>query len=169
MTALATSLPRNTETLITPSGFARMLAEIERLKTGAREAAAGRLQHALATEADPWASADYLAAREEQALLEARIVRLEKQLETMRVIEPDPTNGVLDLGERVRVRDLDTGRKVEYELVSTLEVDVNGGRISAASPVGRALIGRRKGEVALVDAPARRLRLKILAIEPAAP
>ena len=151
--------------LITPAGLRRFEEELDRLKTAGRRAIADRLRLALSTDADAGSSADYHAAREEQALLEARIARLELRLDAARVAEPDVRNGVVDLGERVRLRDLDTGAKHEYELVGSLEAEPAVGRISAESPVGQALIGRRRGDVALVDAPRGRMRFRIVAID----
>ena len=153
------------ETAITLAGLARLCEELERLKTTGRQEIADRLRHAVSMEADVSANAAYLAAREEQARLEARIAQLEERLATTRVVEPDGANDVVDLGERVRLRDLDTGSKVEYELVGSYEADPGAGRISAESPVGRALMGRRRGEVALVHAPTGELRLRIIAID----
>jgi transcription elongation factor GreA len=154
------------ETLITPAGLARLNGELERLQTVGRQEIADRLQRAVATDADVTANTDYLIAREEQALLEAKIARLQQRLDAIQVAEPDLGNDVLDLGERVRLRDLDTGTRVEYELVGSLEADLLAGRISVASPLGQAIIGRRKGEIALVDTPRGQFRFKILAIEP---
>jgi transcription elongation factor GreA len=153
------------ETLITPAGLARVCERLERLKTVARTEVAERFRHALATEADPHASADVLAARSDQAVLERQIAELEWRLDAARVTEADLGNDVVDLGERVRLRDLDSGVHVDYELVGSLEADPADGRISAASPLGRALMGRRRGEIALVEAPKRRFRFEILAIE----
>jgi transcription elongation factor GreA len=155
------------EMLITPAGFARLSKELEHLKTVGRDEIADRLRRAVATEADLTANTDYQVAREEQALLEAKTARLEQRLDAIQVAEADPGNDVLDLGERVRLRDLDTGARVEYELVGSFEADLQAGKISAASPLGQAVIGRHRGEIALVDAPSGRLRFKILAIEPA--
>ncbi len=153
------------ETLITPAGLVRLNAELDRLRTIGRQEITDRIRHSVSMEANVNENADYLAAREEQALLEARIERLERRLAASRVAEPDPGNDVVDLGERVRLRDLKTGARRVYELVGTLEADPATGRISAESPLGRALIGRRKGDVALVEAPKGRFRFKILAIE----
>jgi transcription elongation factor GreA len=155
---------------ITAAGLARLEREVDHLKTTGREVVAERLRQSIATDADASANGDYLAAREEQALLETRISRLEQRLDAARVVEPDAANGVVDLGERVRLRDLDSGARFAFELVGTAEADPAAGRISAESPLGRALVGRRKGEVTLVDAPKGRRRLKIVAIEsPVAP
>jgi transcription elongation factor GreA len=155
------------ERLMTAEGFALLCEELERLKTTGRNDIAERLRQAVATETDPSANAEYLAAREDQARLEARIARLEQRLSSARVVEPDDANGTVDVGERVRLRDLDTGSNVVYELVGSFEADPAAGRISAESPVGRALIGRRKGDVALVEAPKGQVRLRVVAIEAA--
>ena len=153
------------ETLITPAGLARLSAELGSLKSAGRDGIAERIRDAVSTDADPTANADYLAAREEQALHEAKIARLEQRLAAARVAEPDVENGVVDLGERVLLRDLDTDAVHEYELVGSLEADPAAGRISVESPLGRALVGRGAGDVAVVQAPKGRRQLKVLAIE----
>jgi transcription elongation factor GreA len=155
------------ETLLTPDGLERARDELERLKTAGRQALAERIRQAVSTDADTIASADFLAVREEQALLESRIARLEQRLSAVRVVAPDAGNEIVDLGERVRLRNLETGARQEYELVASLEVDPAAGRISVESPLGLALLGRRCGEVAVVDAPRGRARYQILAIEAA--
>jgi transcription elongation factor GreA len=152
------------ETLITAAGFDRLNEQLERLRTFGRREATERIRRSFATDADATANHDYQAAREEQALLEVRIERLERRLAATRVGHPDASNDIVDFGERVRLRDLDTGKRLEYELVGTLEADPAAGRISAESPLGRALIGLRKGEVALVDAPRGQRQLRITSI-----
>jgi transcription elongation factor GreA len=155
------------EMLITPAGLARLEAELDRLRTEGRRGVAERLRHAATTEADVTESADYRIAREEQDRLEARIAQLEHRLAATEVAEADDGNGVIDLGEHVRLRNLDTGTRIEYEVVGTLETDLHAGRISAVSPLGRALLGRRRGDIVLVDAPGGVRRFKILRIESA--
>lgn len=152
------------ETLITPAGLARLSDELERLRTSGRQEIAERIRAAISTDADPSANADYQTAREEQALLEARIARLEQRLAVAQVAEPDAANDVVDLGERVRLHDLETGARLEYELVGSLEADPTAGRISAGSPLGTALIGRRRGEVVVVEAPKGQRRLRIVTV-----
>jgi transcription elongation factor GreA len=151
------------ETVITYGGLARLREELERLTTDGRRMVADRLRHALSTQANGSENADYLAAREEQALLEHRIALLQERLGSARPVEPQPGNGLVDVGERVRVRDLDSGERLDLELVGPLETDVAAGRISLASPLGRAIVGRRRGEVVEVDAPRGPIRYRILA------
>jgi transcription elongation factor GreA len=155
----------NDVTVITRDGLARLEAELEELTTEGRREIAERLRYALSAEANADENADLHHAREEQAQLERRIAILEHRIGRAEPVDPDASNGVIDVGERVRLRDLETGTKLEYDLVGSLESDVFAGRISSASPLGRALVGLRKGQVAEVDAPRGLRRVKVLAIE----
>jgi transcription elongation factor GreA len=152
------------ETVITREGLKRLTAELERLTTDGRRKIADRLQQAASSEVNRTENADYLGAREDQALLERRIALLEERLRSAQVVEPRPENGRVDVGERVRLHDLDSGERLELELVGPLESDPSAGRISVVSPIGKAIVGLRRGEIAEVDAPRGRLQFKILAI-----
>lgn len=150
------------DTVITPDGLTRLNEELELLVTDGRRRIAERLHQALTSQANASENADYLAAREEQEELERRIALLQDRLGSARLVEPRPGNGQVDVGERVRVRDLESGQRLELELVGPLETDVTAGRISLVSPLGRAIMGRRRGEVVEVDAPRGPLRYRIL-------
>jgi transcription elongation factor GreA len=154
------------EAFITPDGLARLTEELERLSDIGRREVAQRIRHAVSTDANTGENADYHAAREEQALLEQRIAILQERIACAQLVEPDESNGSVDVGERVRLRDMDTGEKLEVELVGSFEGDPFQGRISVASPLGEALLGLRHGEVAIVDAPKGRIRFKVLAVDP---
>lgn len=154
------------ETVITREGLARLNEELERLATDGRREIAERLRHAVASEANRNENADYVAVREDQALLERRIALLQERLASARIVEPEPGNGRVDVGERVRLRDLDSRERLELELVGPLEADPTAGRISTASPLGKAILGRRRGEIAEIDAPKGRRRFEIVAVEP---
>ncbi len=152
-------------TVITCDGLARLEAELEQLRSAGRDEIAERLRAAISTDANAAENADLNQARDEQALLERRIAILEDRIRSAEPVDPDAFNGVVDVGERVRLRDLETGQRLSYDLVGSLESDVFAGRVSSASPLGKALIGLRKGQVAVVQAPRGPRRLKILAIE----
>ncbi|HZP72880.1 MAG TPA: transcription elongation factor GreA [Gaiellaceae bacterium] len=152
-------------TVITPSGLDRLNAELHELTTQGREEIAERLRYAAAGETNPAENADYLAVREDQALLEQRIAMLKERLATAEVVEPQLGNGRVDVGERVRLRELDSGERLDVELVGSLEADIVAGRISVASPVGRAIVGLRRGQVADVDAPGGQIRFRVVAVE----
>jgi transcription elongation factor GreA len=152
-------------TVITREGLERLSAELEQLTTDGRREIADRLRHAASSEANHEENADYLGVREDQALLERRIALLEDRLRSAQVIDPKLGNGRIDVGERVRVRALHSGERLDLELVGPLESDTSCGRISVVSPLGQAILGLRRGQIAQVDAPRGRLRFKILAVE----
>jgi transcription elongation factor GreA len=157
------------ESVITQDGFERLSEELERLTGDGRRAIAERLRHAAASEANPGENGDYLSVREDQALLERRIALLEGRLRSARIVEPQLGNERIDVGERVRLRDLASGERLELELVGPGEADPAGGHISIASPLGRAIHGLRRGQIAEIDAPRGRLRFEILAVEAPSP
>ena len=78
-------------------------------------------------------------------------------------------DGEVEVGERVRLHDLDSGERLDLELVGPLEADPSAGRVSVVSPLGKALVGLRRGQVAGVDAPLGRRRFRVVAVEPPAP
>jgi transcription elongation factor GreA len=151
--------------VITRDGHERLSTELEQLTTDGRREITERFRHAAASEANSEENADYLGVREDQASLERRISLLEERLRSAEVIDPQPENGRVDVGERVHVRALDSGERLELELVGPLEADATAGRISIVSPLGRAILGLRRGQIAEVDAPRGRLQFKILAVE----
>jgi transcription elongation factor GreA len=153
------------ELVVTRAGFDRLSGELERLKVAGRRAMADRLRQAASSEANRVESAEYIETRDAQAQLERRIALLEGALRSARVVEPRLGNGRVDVGERVRVRDLSSRRRLEVELVGQAEADLAAGRVSVASPLGGALVGLREGEIAYVEAPRGRLRYKVLAVE----
>jgi transcription elongation factor GreA len=153
------------ESVITRSGFDRLSEELEQLKSEGRRSIADRLRWTAACEANLAETAERSDAREAQVRLERRIAVLEERLRSARILEPCLGNGRVDLGERVRVRDVSSGKPFEVELVGPLEADLAAGRVSVASPLGRALVGLREGEIAAVDAPRGRLAFEVLAVE----
>jgi transcription elongation factor GreA len=154
-----------TESEITRDGFERLNEELEGLKTEGRRLVADRLRHAAGSETNLAENADLLEARREQAQLERRIALLDHRIRSARIVAPRLGNGCIDLGERVRVQNLTSGKRLEVELVGPAEADLATGRVSVASPLGQALVGLSEGEIADVDAPRGRLRFRVLAVE----
>jgi len=154
------------EFVVTREGLDRLQAELERLTTVERRSIADRLSHAAAAESNRAENADYSDAREQQALLERRIARLQQWLGNARVVEPRLGNGRVDVGERVHVQDLTSGDRLELELVAAPESDPNAGRISVVSPVGKAIVGLQRGQVVEVETPLGGRRFKVLEVEP---
>jgi transcription elongation factor GreA len=153
------------ELVITRKGLERLTKELERLKGEGRRRVADRLRGAATSEANLAQNRDYLDAREENLQLEQRILLLKSRLRSARLVAPCLGNGKVDPGERVRVREVVSGQSLELELVGQLEADVAAGRVSVASPLGQALVGLRKGEIAVVDAPRGRFGFEVLAVE----
>jgi transcription elongation factor GreA len=153
------------ELAITREGYERLNAELEQLTSDGRRQIAERLRNAAGSAANRAEDLDYLGAREDQELLERQIAVLQERLRSARVVDPQLGNGQVDIGERVRLRNLESGERLEVELVGPIEANASAGRISVVSPLGRAIVGRRRGEVTEVDAPRGRLRFKILAVE----
>jgi transcription elongation factor GreA len=151
--------------LITEAGLERVRVELDHLKGARRTELTERIRQAILTEANPAENPAYLNARDEQAMLELRIARLEERLSDVRVVQPQDPNGVVDIGEIVRLCDLETGETLKFELVGSLEANTGLGKVSVESPIGRALLGRRKGEMVAVQAPKGSVQFKILGIE----
>jgi transcription elongation factor GreA len=152
------------EVILTPEGYEKLKEEIEFLSTDKRREVAERIR--IAREfGDIQENSEYDDAKNEQALLEARIARLHEKLRSARVIDTsDLPTGVASVGTRVKVKDVDHGDEDEYEIVGSAEADPGRGRLSNESPVGRALIGHKVGDVVEVTAPAGPIRLEILEI-----
>lgn len=148
---------------VTADGLAALRRELEALRAQ-RPKIAEALRAAMADK-DFRENAPLDAAREQQAHVEARIREMEAMLKRAVVVETVGGGSTARLGSRVRLRDLQTDREVSYVLVGPGEVNAAEGRISVASPVGRALIDRAAGEEVEVVAPSRTFRYRIEAID----
>jgi len=140
---------------ITVSGAKRLAEELHRLKTVERPAVIDAIAEARA-QGDLSENAEYDAARERQGFVEARIMELESTLSNAQIINPAELNadGAVVFGATVEIEDLDTGSRVTYQIVGDVEADIRQNLISVSSPVARALIGRREGDVVEVQTPA---------------
>jgi transcription elongation factor GreA len=146
---------------ITRQGLEDLRAELERLESAGRRDIAARINAAREL-GDLKENAEYHIAKEDQAHLETRISRLAARLRNAVVVEEGAgEDGVVSFGATVAVVDEGSGREAEYTIVGPTEADRARGRISAESPVAKALVGARVGEVVEVAAPsgARRLRI----------
>lgn len=151
------------DTLLTAKGFEKLLAERARL-LAERESLVQRLRAALETGSASPENGEYLNARHELELLDRRLITVEQRLYDAEIVDPRP-DGEVDLGERVTVLDLERGETSEYAVVGAGEADPVAGAVSYASPIGRALLGRRVGDVVEVAAPAGRRRLEIVELD----
>jgi len=145
---------------LTPEGYATLEAELEALKSE-RPRIAEQLRHALADK-DFRENAPLEAARERQGHIEGRIRELEATLKGSTIAEAEPrTLQTAGVGCTVSLRDLSSGEKLRYTLVSPSEADPAGGKLSIASPTGKALLHKDIGAVVEVIAPVGTLRYQI--------
>jgi transcription elongation factor GreA len=113
-------------------------------------------------------NAEYDDAKNEQAYVEARIAMLEERLVSARVIQKkDIAKDVVSIGSTVRLKDVDANETVEYHIVGSAEANPAEQKLSNESPVGRAILGKKKGETVEVAAPRGALKFKILDIKAA--
>ncbi len=149
---------------ITPDGLKKLQVELKRLKSSERpkviEAIAEARGHGDISE-----NAEYEAAKEQQAFLEKRIRELENRIANSNVVDPSivGTDKVV-FGVQVTVQDLDSGEESSYQIVGADEADVSAQRISVTSPVARALIGKKVGDVVQVQVPKGLLELEVVDI-----
>src|SRR4051794_6921957 len=156
------------ETLLTPEGYEKLKAEIEQLRTIARREVAERIKEAREF-GDISENAEYDHAKNEQAMLEARIAQMEDKLRKATVIDESQVDSdVVSIGSRVRVKDQKSGQSVAYQIVGSTEADPSENKLSNESPVGSALLGHKRGDVVSVTVPRGPSRkLKITKIEAA--
>jgi len=155
------------EVILTPQGYDKLKGEIEYLSTEKRREVAERIRVAREF-GDIAENSEYDDAKNEQAMLEHRIATLEERLAAARVIEADEVStDVVSIGSHVKLQDMDAKETVEYHIVGSAEANPAEHRLSNESPVGKAIMGRKKGEVVEVAAPRGSLKFKILAIKAA--
>ena len=150
------------EIYLTRAGLNKLQSQLEEFKTTERQRIAKAIAEARA-QGDISENAEYDAAKEAQAHNEARIAELESKLANVRIIENEniPSDKVY-IGAIVSLKDLDTGEKLEYMLVSGEEADFEENKISVFSPIGKGLLGHKEGEEVTIKVPAGTLRYKIL-------
>lgn len=148
---------------ITPEGYARFEKELQRLWHEDRPKVVQEVADAAAL-GDRSENAEYIFGKKKLREIDRRMKYLSDLLEKLVVIEPAANaKDRVDFGATVDVEDED-GRKRTYQIVGEDEVDAKTGRISMKSPMGKALMNRRPGDVVLVDRPAGELELEIQAI-----
>ncbi|MDI6772379.1 MAG: transcription elongation factor GreA [bacterium] len=152
------------ETILTASGLRRLEEELDQLRGPRRKEIAERIK--LAKEfGDLSENAEYDDAKNEQAFVEGRILQVEQMLRSARVIDSSAAIGdAVSVGATVRLKDFASGSELRYTIVGSHEADPPLDLISNESPVGQALIGRKKGEIVKVQVPAGEIKYKILEI-----
>jgi len=155
------------EVVLTKEGYEKLKQEIEFLSTDKRREVAERIRVAREF-GDIAENAEYDDAKNEQMMLEHRIATLEERLRAARVIdESEITADVVSIGATVRLRDVEANKTVEYQIVGSAEANPAENKLSNESPVGKAILGKKKGETVEVAAPRGSLKFKIMDIKAA--
>ena len=155
------------EVILTPEGYEKLKREIQTLQTEKRREVAERIRVAREF-GDIAENAEYDDAKNEQAMLEHRIATLEDRLLAARVIsKKEISKDTVSVGSKVRVKNMDAGKTFEYHIVGSAEANPAENKLSNESPVGKAIIGHKKGDVVEVSAPRGALKFKILEIKAA--
>jgi transcription elongation factor GreA len=156
------------DAVITPEGLDKLKAEIEHLTTTKRREVAQRIKEAREF-GDIAENSEYDDAKNEQALLEQRIAQLEERVRRATVInQSDIDTATVGVGVVVHVKDQKSGDSQKFHIVGSAEADPTEHKLSNESPIGKALLGHKRGEVVTVETPrGPKKKLKITKIEAA--
>ncbi|MGB7536176.1 MAG: transcription elongation factor GreA [Azonexus sp.] len=148
---------------LTVAGAEKLRGELHRLKTVDRPAVIAAIAEARA-HGDLSENAEYDAAKERQGFVEGRIKEVEGKLSNAQIIDPRllDADGRCVFGATVELEDQDSGEAVTYQIVGEDEADIKTGKLSVASPMARALIGKYAGDIAQVQAPGGILEFEII-------
>ena len=151
---------------ITISGLNRLKSELENLKNVKRPKIVEAIAEAR-SHGDLKENAEYHAAKEQQALLESRVIAINDLIARANVIDVTKieNNGKVIFGSTVKVEDLENNKKISYRLVGHDEADIKNNLIFSKSPIGKALIGKDKGEMVTVNTPSGERNFVIIDVE----
>ena len=154
----------STELLMTTEGYEALKKELNELKTVTRGEISEKIRVARGF-GDLSENSEYDEAKNEQAVVEARIKRLEDQLKSVKIISKEELpKDVVTIGSKVKILDLEYNEEMEYVIASSVESHQSLNTISDESPVGKGLMGHKVGDVVEIQAPAETLKQKILEI-----
>ena len=151
--------------ILTYEGLKKYEDELENLKVVKRQEVAQKIKEARA-QGDLSENAEYDAAKDEQRDIEARIDELEKILKNAEVIVEDEVDlDKINIGFQVKILDIEMNQELDYKIVGSTEANSLKGKISNESPVGRALIGAKTGDIVRVETPGGELEYQVLEIQ----
>ncbi len=150
--------------ILTEEGYQQLEKRLEELKFVKRPEITERIKIARDF-GDLSENAEYDAAKNEQARIEGEIVEIEATLKFAEIIKGHVANDVVSVGTSVKVLDIDFDETNVYEIVGTTEADISKNKISNQSPLGKALIGGKAGDIVTVKAPQGEYKVKIVSIE----
>jgi transcription elongation factor GreA len=151
------------DVVMSAADHSALQAELEELETTARAEMAERIKTAREW-GDLKENAEYHDAKDAQAILETRILRLRDQLTRAQVVDTEGGGDAVAFGSTVEVADRDSGKRTAYTLVSAVDADAAAGRLSVESPVGQALVGARPGDVVEIRTPKGTRTLEVISL-----
>ncbi|MCM1299147.1 MAG: transcription elongation factor GreA [[Eubacterium] siraeum] len=152
------------QTVLTSEGLKKLQNELEYLKSVRRREIAEELKEAK-SHGDLSENSEYDEALNNQAIVEARITELDEVLKNVKVVDSsDLSTEHISVGNKVVLKDLETDEILELHIVGSKEVDKKNGKISDESPVGKACLGRTKGDIVEVEAPVGILKFEVMEI-----
>ncbi|MHB1133133.1 MAG: GreA/GreB family elongation factor [Chloroflexota bacterium] len=149
---------------LTPEGRVRLENELKELREVRRPAVVQRL-HSAREDSEAWDNPEIIEAKNDLSFVDGRIQEIERTLDTASVIQPGHPGGVVTLGSRVTLHNDETGEDDIYTIVGSAEAQPRLGRISDRSPVGKAVLNRRRGERVQVETPEGPVELVITRVE----
>lgn len=150
--------------VLTTEGLKKLQDELEELKSVKRREIADKIKVALSF-GDLSENSEYDEAKNEQGIIEARIAEIEATLQNVKVLDSsDLSTEHISVGNRIVLKNLNTNEEMEFHIVGSKEVDMKQRKISDESPVGKACIGRTKGDIFEVEAPVGTLKFEVLDI-----
>ena len=153
------------EVLLTEDGLRKLESELEELKTVHRKEVNDRIRQAKEF-GDISENAEYEDAKQEQAFVEGRIMKLEAMIRNAKIIvESEGSADEVHLGSTVRVKNMTTGVEGEYTIVGSTESDPLNAKISNESPIGVALIGAKPGQTVTATTPSGEVQLRVISIK----
>ena len=157
-------MEENKEVLLTQEGFDKLEQELENLKTVKRVEIAERIKVALGF-GDLSENSEYDEAKNAQAENETKIAELENKIRYAKIIdESEIDTKTVQVGNTVKLLDLDFDEEVSFTIVGSTEVDIAQNKISNESPIGSAILGAKKNQIVEVQAPAGVMQYKVLSI-----
>lgn len=152
------------EIILTDDGLKKLEEELESLKTVKRKEVSEKIKVALSF-GDLSENSEYDEAKNEQAMVEARIAQIEAMLKNVRVLdEEELSTDHINVGSKVKLHDEEFDEEIEYQIVGSTEADPSQGKISDESPVGKGLLHHKVGEIVEIEVPSGVITFKILEI-----
>lgn len=151
-------------TVLTRKGEQQLKEELNELKSVRRREVAEKIKVALSF-GDLSENSEYDEAKNEQGIIESRIAEIEQTLAHAQIIDDDDiSTEKVGIGTTVKILDIDMNEEMEFKMVGTKEADIDSGKMSDESPIGKAIMGHEVNEEVTVDTPSGEIRFKILEI-----